>query len=155
MKLLIVGGGGREHALAWKAAKSAQVEQVYVAPGNAGTAVEEGVENVAIGAEDIDALLEFASANKIGLTIVGPEAPLVAGIVDEFEARGLTIFGPGARAAQLEGSKTFTKEFLANATLFRVRPTKASPRLSPPAPISRNRGHRSSSRLTDSPPAKA
>ena len=113
MKLLIVGGGGREHALAWKAAQSPLVTQVYVAPGNAGTDLEDGIENVAIGAEDIEALLEFASANAIGLTIVGPEAPLVAGIVDRFEASGLKIFGPGASAAQLEGSKTFTKDFLA------------------------------------------
>ena len=113
MKVLIVGGGGREHALAWKAAQSKLVQQVYIAPGNAGTALEEGMENVAIGAEDIDGLLEFASTSQIGLTIVGPEAPLVAGIVDRFEASGLTIFGPGANAAQLEGSKTFTKDFLA------------------------------------------
>ncbi len=113
MKLLIVGGGGREHALAWKAAQSPLVTRVYVAPGNAGTDLEDGIENVAIGAEDIDALLEFATANGIGLTIVGPEAPLVAGIVDRFEASGLKIFGPSASAAQLEGSKTFTKDFLA------------------------------------------
>jgi len=113
MKVLIVGGGGREHALAWKAAQSKLVQQVYIAPGNAGTALEDGMENVEIGAEDIDGLLEFASSNQIGLTIVGPEAPLVAGIVDRFEASGLTIFGPDANAAQLEGSKTFTKDFLA------------------------------------------
>jgi phosphoribosylamine--glycine ligase len=113
MKLLIVGGGGREHALAWKATQSTQVEQVYIAPGNAGTALENGVANIDIGAEDIESLLEFAIANQIDLTIVGPEAPLVAGIVDRFEAQGLTIFGPSANAAQLEGSKTFTKDFLA------------------------------------------
>ncbi|MFZ9036952.1 MAG: phosphoribosylamine--glycine ligase [Gammaproteobacteria bacterium] len=113
MKLLIVGGGGREHALAWKAAQSPLVTRVYVAPGNAGTELEDGIENVAIGAEDIDALLEFAATSEIGLTIVGPEAPLVAGIVDRFEAAGLKIFGPSANAAQLEGSKTFTKNFLA------------------------------------------
>jgi len=113
MKVLIVGGGGREHALAWKAVQSKLVEQVFIAPGNAGTALEDGMENVAIGAEDIDGLLEFASTNQIELTIVGPEAPLVAGIVDRFEASGLTIFGPRANAAQLEGSKTFTKDFLA------------------------------------------
>ena len=113
MKVLIVGGGGREHALAWKAAQSKLVHQVFIAPGNAGTALEDGMENIAIGAEDIDGLLEFASANQVDLTIVGPEAPLVAGIVDRFEASGLTIFGPGANAAQLEGSKTFTKDFLA------------------------------------------
>jgi len=113
MKVLIVGGGGREHALAWKAAQSKLVEQVFVAPGNAGTALEDGMQNIAIGAEDIDGLLEFATANQIGLTIVGPEAPLVAGIVDRFESNDLTIFGPSANAAQLEGSKTFTKDFLA------------------------------------------
>ncbi|MDH3761517.1 MAG: phosphoribosylamine--glycine ligase [Gammaproteobacteria bacterium] len=113
MKVLIVGGGGREHALAWKALQSARVNQVYVAPGNAGTELEDGIENVAIGAEDIEALLDFANSNDVDLTIVGPEAPLVAGIVDRFEAAGLTIFGPSAKAAQLEGSKTFTKDFLA------------------------------------------
>ena len=113
MKVLIIGGGGREHALAWKTLQSPQVDRVYVAPGNAGTELEDGIENVAIGAEDIEALLEFASGNDIGLSIVGPEAPLVAGIVDRFEACGLTIFGPSANAAQLEGSKTFTKDFLA------------------------------------------
>ncbi|MDH3449345.1 MAG: phosphoribosylamine--glycine ligase [Gammaproteobacteria bacterium] len=113
MKLLIVGGGGREHALAWKSAQSGMVDLVYVAPGNAGTELEQGIENLAIDAEDIDALLEFARVNQIGLTIVGPEAPLVAGIVDRFEAAGLKIFGPSAAAAQLEGSKTFTKDFLA------------------------------------------
>ncbi|MGD2171397.1 MAG: phosphoribosylamine--glycine ligase [Gammaproteobacteria bacterium] len=112
MKVLIVGGGGREHALAWKAAQSPRVEQVFIAPGNAGTELEDGIVNIAIGAEDIDSLIEFAASNDIGLTIVGPEAPLVAGIVDRFEARGLKIFGPGAGAAQLEGSKTFTKDFL-------------------------------------------
>ncbi len=113
MKVLIIGGGGREHALAWKAAQSPLVEAVYVAPGNAGTATETGIENVAIGAEDLDGLLEFARTRAIELTIVGPEAPLVAGVVDRFTAAGLVIFGPDAGAAQLEGSKTFTKDFLA------------------------------------------
>jgi len=113
MRVLIVGGGGREHALAWKAAKSPDVERVLVAPGNAGTALEARVENIDIAAEDLDALLDYAKSNRIDLTIVGPEAPLVAGIVDRFEAAGLTIFGPSAGAAQLEGSKTFTKDFLA------------------------------------------
>jgi len=112
MKLLIIGGGGREHALAWKAALSDRVEKVYIAPGNAGTALEQGVENVDIDAEDQESLLAFANTNRIDLTIVGPEAPLVAGIVDLFEANGLMIFGPSAGAAQLEGSKTFTKDFL-------------------------------------------
>ena len=113
MKVLIVGGGGREHALAWKAAQSERVETVYVAPGNAGTAHENKMQNVDIDAEDIDALKAFALANDIGLTIVGPEAPLVKGIVDDFEAAGLKIFGPRKAAAQLEGSKAFTKDFLA------------------------------------------
>ena len=112
MDILVIGGGGREHALAWKAAQSEQVNQVYVAPGNAGTAREPGLTNVDIGAEDIHSLLQFVKDNSIDLTIVGPEAPLVAGIVDQFEAAGLTIFGPSAKAAQLEGSKTFTKDFL-------------------------------------------
>ncbi len=112
MKVLIVGGGGREHALAWKVAQSPRVAQVYVAPGNAGTAREPKVENVAIGAEDIPALLQFATVRRIDLTVVGPEAPLVAGIVDEFDAAGLRCFGPTRAAAVLEGSKAFTKDFL-------------------------------------------
>ena len=113
MKVLVIGGGGREHALAWKAAQSANVSKVYVAPGNAGTALEEKLENVAIGAEDIDALKTFASENKIDLTIVGPEAPLVVGVVNQFTEAGLRCFGPTEGAAQLEGSKAFTKDFLA------------------------------------------
>ncbi|MGQ0659217.1 MAG: phosphoribosylamine--glycine ligase [Chromatiales bacterium] len=112
MKILIVGGGGREHALAWKAARSRAVEKVYVAPGNAGTAQEPKVENVAISAEDIPALVECARDHAIDLTIVGPEAPLVAGIVDAFETSGLRCFGPRKEAAILEGSKAFTKDFL-------------------------------------------
>ena len=113
MKVLVIGNGGREHALAWKAAQSAQVETVFVAPGNAGTALEPKVENVAIGVEDISALVEFAKSNAVELTIVGPEAPLVIGVVDAFLAAGLPIFGPTEAAAQLEGSKAFTKDFLA------------------------------------------
>ena len=113
MKVLIVGGGGREHALAWKAAQSDKVDTVFVAPGNAGTAREPKVANIAIGAEEIDALLAFAKEKAIDLTIVGPEAPLVIGIVDRFCAAGLRCFGPGQGAAQLEGSKAFTKDFLA------------------------------------------
>ncbi|MDH5388505.1 MAG: phosphoribosylamine--glycine ligase [Gammaproteobacteria bacterium] len=113
MKVLIVGGGGREHALAWKAAQSPKVDHVYVAPGNAGTALEDNIENIDIGAENIPALLDFAKNNDIGLTIVGPEAALVEGIVDEFSAAGLKAFGPTKGAAQLEGSKAFTKDFLA------------------------------------------
>lgn len=113
MKVLIVGGGGREHALAWKAAQSPLVKNVFVAPGNAGTAHETGMENVNIAADDLVALKNFAQANDIGLTIVGPEVPLVKGIVDEFNKAGLKIFGPSKGAAQLEGSKAFTKDFLA------------------------------------------
>jgi phosphoribosylamine--glycine ligase len=113
MKVLVIGGGGREHALAWKAAQSARVDVVYVAPGNAGTAREAKLENVAIGAEDLDGLLRFAQEQAIDLTIVGPEAPLVAGVVDRFQAAGLRCFGPSQAAAQLEGSKAFTKDFLA------------------------------------------
>jgi len=112
MKVLIVGGGGREHALAWKAAQSDQVELVYVAPGNAGTATENKLTNVAIGAEDLPALKAFAEKEEIGLTIIGPEVPLVAGIVDEFQKAGLACFGPSKAAAILEGSKSFTKDFL-------------------------------------------
>ncbi|WP_455204154.1 phosphoribosylamine--glycine ligase [Kaarinaea lacus] len=113
MKVLIIGGGGREHALAWKAAQSPQVEKVYVAPGNAGTQLETGMENVDIGVEDVSGLVAFAKNNTIGLTIVGPEAPLVIGVVDAFVAAGLRCFGPSQAAAQLEGSKAFTKDFLA------------------------------------------
>ena len=113
MKVLVIGNGGREHALAWKAAQSPLVEKIYVAPGNPGTAREAKVENVAISATDVPALVAFAQKEQIGLTIVGPEAPLVIGVVDAFRAAGLTIFGPTQAAAQLEGSKAFTKDFLA------------------------------------------
>ena len=113
MNVLIIGSGGREHALAWKAAQSAQVEQVFVAPGNAGSAAEASVSNIDIAVDDFSGLAEFAIANQVGLTIVGPEQPLVEGVVDYFEERGLKIFGPSAGAAQLEGSKAFTKDFLA------------------------------------------
>jgi phosphoribosylamine--glycine ligase len=113
MNVLVIGGGGREHALAWKAAQSPRVETVYVAPGNAGTATETGIENVALDVMDFDGLADFAAQNGVGLTIVGPEAPLVEGVVDFFQERGLRCFGPGKGAAQLEGSKAFTKDFLA------------------------------------------
>ena len=113
MNILIIGGGGREHALAWKAAQSPLADTVFVAPGNAGTAHESGVRNVPIEAGDIEALVAFARENAIGLTIVGPEVPLVAGVVDRFTAEGLRCFGPTRTAAQLEGSKTFSKDFLA------------------------------------------
>lgn len=112
MKVLIVGSGGREHALAWKCATSPRVSEVLVAPGNAGTATEPKVRNANVPAEDITALISLAEAEKVDLTIIGPEGPLVAGIVDEFSARGLKCFGPRKAPSQLEGSKAFTKEFL-------------------------------------------
>ena len=113
MNILVIGSGGREHALAWKAAQSTAVETVYVAPGNAGTANEPSLENVAITPDNFEALADFAESNKVGLTVVGPEQPLVDGIVDFFSSRQLPIFGPSSGAAQLEGSKSFTKDFLA------------------------------------------
>ena len=113
MKILIVGGGGREHALAWKTAQSPLADKVYVAPGNAGTALEPNLENVKIAAADVQGLLAFALREGIDLTIVGPEAPLVLGIVDAFKAAGLKCYGPTQAAAQLEGSKAFCKDFLA------------------------------------------
>ena len=113
MRVLVIGGGGREHALAWKCAQSPRVAEVLVAPGNAGTARENKVRNVAIEATQIEALADLAAREGVAFTIVGPEAPLVAGIADVFAARGLPCFGPGKAAAQLEGSKSFTKEFLA------------------------------------------
>ena len=112
MKVLVIGGGGREHALAWKAAQSPQVETVFVAPGNAGTALEPNLQNVEINAEDIEGLVAFGLQEEIDLTIVGPEAPLVAGVVDTFTASGLKCFGPSKAASQLEGSKAFSKDFL-------------------------------------------
>ena len=113
MKLLVIGSGGREHALAWKLAQSPRVGEVIVAPGNAGTAREPKCRNVAVNATDIDGLLQLVNEEDITLTVVGPEAPLVAGVVDRFRAEGLRIFGPTAAAAQLEGSKAFAKDFLA------------------------------------------
>jgi phosphoribosylamine--glycine ligase len=113
MNVMIIGSGGREHALAWKCARSAQVDEVFVVPGNAGTAQEPGVRNVALNAGDFAALTSFARDNQVGLTIIGPEAPLVDGIVDHFQAENLACFGPTKGAAQLEGSKAFTKDFLA------------------------------------------
>lgn len=113
MNILIVGSGGREHALAWKVAQSPKATKVFVAPGNAGTAIENGIENVAINADDISGLLAFAIKEEISLTIIGPEVPLVAGIVDAFQEAGLACFGPTAKAAQLEGSKSYCKDFMA------------------------------------------
>ena len=113
MKVLVIGSGGREHALAWKLAQSARVDEVLVAPGNAGTAHEAKCRNVAVGATDIDGLLALVERERVAVTVVGPEAPLVAGVVDRFRAAGQRIFGPTAAAAQLEGSKAFAKDFLA------------------------------------------
>src|SRR3989338_3532742 len=110
MKLLVIGSGGREHALAWRLAQGAKVQKVYVAPGNAGTALEDGVENVALSA--ISDMIEFVKRENIELTVVGPEAPLAAGVVDAFRAAGLKIFGPTKAAAQLESSKDFAKRFM-------------------------------------------
>ena len=113
MNILVIGSGGREHALSWKAAQSPLADKVFVAPGNAGTALEPNLENVNISVEDIDGLVAFAKDNEIGLAIVGPEVPLVLGVVDAFQAAGLKCFGPSKGAAQLEGSKAFSKDFLA------------------------------------------
>ncbi|KAF1712623.1 phosphoribosylamine--glycine ligase [Pseudoxanthomonas kalamensis DSM 18571] len=112
MKLLVIGAGGREHALAWKLAQSPRVSEVIVAPGNAGTATEAGCRNAAVKVTDIAGLLKLAQDEGVGLTVVGPEVPLVAGVVDAFRNAGLRIFGPSAAAAQLEGSKAFAKDFL-------------------------------------------
>ena len=112
MKVLVIGGGGREHALAWKLAQSPRVAEVFVAPGNAGTALENNVTNIDLSVSDLDGLIRFAESNAIDYTVVGPEAPLVGGLVDRFEAKGLRCFGPNADCARLEGSKAFTKEFL-------------------------------------------
>lgn len=122
MKVLVVGGGGREHALAWRCAASSSVAQVLVAPGNAGTAAEPKVRNVGVAAEDVAALRELASSERVDLTLVGPEAPLVAGVVDAFAAAGLRCFGPHRAAARLEGSKAFAKEFMRRHAI----PTAAS-----------------------------
>ena len=113
MKLLVIGSGGREHALAWKLAHSSRVDEILVAPGNAGTAREPKCRNVAVNATDIDGLLTLAQEQGVALTVVGPEAPLVLGVVDAFRAAGQRIFGPTAAAAQLEGSKAYAKDFLA------------------------------------------
>src|SRR5690606_21902597 len=113
MKALVIGGGGREHALAWKLAQSSRVSQVLVAPGNAGTATEAKCRNVDVGATDLDGLVALVEREGVSVTVVGPEQPLVAGVVDRFRAAGHRIFGPTAAAAQLEGSKAFAKDFLA------------------------------------------
>ncbi|MAZ43771.1 MAG: phosphoribosylamine--glycine ligase [Legionellales bacterium] len=133
MKILVVGGGGREHALAWKLACSPQAKKVWVAPGNAGTALEPTLENVNLSATDIEGLLAFAKENAVDLTVIGPEAPLVAGIVDTFEQAGLACLGPSQYCAQLEGSKRFCKDFFARyniptaayQTFTQTQPAKA------------------------------
>jgi phosphoribosylamine--glycine ligase len=112
MKVLVIGSGGREHALAWQCAKFDEVKEVFVAPGNAGTELEDKLTNIEVGSEDIDGLIAFVKDNQVDLTIVGPEAPLVNGVVDRFQTEGLAIFGPTQAASQLEGSKAFCKDFL-------------------------------------------
>lgn len=121
MQILVIGGGGREHAIAWKAAHSPQVKHVFVAPGNAGILSENSMSNVAIAADDLEGLLEFALSNSIDLTIVGPEIPLVAGVVDKFQEHNLKIFGPDRYCSQLEGSKSFTKAFLSRHNIPTAR----------------------------------
>ena len=129
MNILVVGSGGREHALAWKLAEPKTVQRVYVAPGNAGTALEPKLENVPLDPMDIEGLAQFAREQGCALTIIGPEAPLVAGIVDRFAKLNLPCFGPTAGAAQLEGSKSFTKNFLARHNIptapYAVLPTSS------------------------------
>lgn len=154
MKILIVGSGGREHALAWKAKQSPKVTHVFVAPGNAGTALEAGIHNVDIQADDIAGLLNFAQARSIDLTIVGPEVPLVMGIVDQFQAAGLACFGPTAKAAQLEGSKSFCKDFMARHASL-PPPTKPLPIPNRPLPTFVARARRSWSKPTAWLPGKA
>jgi phosphoribosylamine---glycine ligase len=154
MNILVVGQGGREHALAWKALRSAGVERVLVAPGNAGTARESGMENVAVAVDDFAALADLARRENVALTLVGPEAPLVAGIRDHFDAEGLACFGPTAAAARLEGSKAFSKDFLARHGIPTggYRTFTDSPR---PRPTCVPRARPSWSRPTGLPPARA
>ena len=139
MEVLVVGGGGREHALAWKLAASRRVERVFVAPGNPGTAGEPKVENIAIAADDVGGLVELASSRRIDLTVVGPEAPLVAGLADSLAAEGRPCFGPSARAARLEGSKSFAKAFLVRHGIPTAR-YETFDRLAPAADYVRSRG---------------
>ena len=152
MNLLVVGSGGREHALAWRLAQSPRIGRVYVAPGNAGTAHEDGLFNVPL--TSIPELVDFARKESIALTVVGPEAPLSQGIVDAFRAAGLRIFGPTQQAAQLESSKDFAKSFMVangipTATLCHFLRRQSGARLR-----QRSRARRLSSRPTDLPPAK-
>lgn len=135
MKILVIGSGGREHALAWRLAQAPRVQKVYVAPGNAGTALENGVENVALSS--VEELLAFAVSEQIYLTVVGPEAPLARGVVDSFRRAGLKIFGPTKAAAQLESSKDFAKAFMVS-TVFRPPSTRRSAMPRWPTPMSKN-----------------
>jgi phosphoribosylamine---glycine ligase len=143
LKVLVIGGGGREHALAWKLKQSEGVSQVFVAPGNAGTARDPQLSNLAV--TDKVALREWAQAHGVGLTVVGPEAPLAAGVVDEFRAHGLAIFGPTQAAAQLESSKAFSKAFMQRHGIPTPKPT----------PMWMPRAHPSWSRPMGWPRAKA
>ncbi len=153
MNVLVIGGGGREHALAWKIAQSPRVAKVFVAPGNAGTARENGVANVAIA--DIDGLVEFARDQAVALTIVGPEAPLAAGVVDAFRAAGLKIFGPTRAAAQLESSKDYAKAFMARHGMPTAEYRTFTRRRGRARVRRRVAARRSSSRPTASRPARA
>ena len=152
MKLLVIGSGGREHALAWHLAKTSGLQKIYVAPGNAGTARELELENLPLN--DPFELADFAEQNGIHLTVVGPEAPLAEGIVNLFRARGLRIFGPTKEAAQLESSKDFAKRFMVR---HKIPPPPLSPSAMspPPMPTSKSKARRSSSRPTDSLRARA
>ena len=152
MKVLVIGGGGREHAMAWKLSQSPKVTKVFVAPGNGGTALSNQFENVAIA--DVRELRTWAQAEKIGLTVVGPEAPLAAGVVDEFRAHGMRIFGPSKAAAQLESSKAFSKAFIA-ATASPRPTTTPLPTPLPPTPLWTAWVRPSSSRPTAWPQARA
>jgi len=142
MKVLVIGSGGREHALAWKIRQSPRVGEVLVAPGNAGTACEPGVRNVGVATNDIDCLLALAQAEQVALTVVGPEGPLVAGIVDRFRSAGLRCFGPRRIAAQLEGSKSFAKDFLARHNIPTARYAVFT-ELTPALSYVREQAHRS------------
>jgi hypothetical protein len=152
VKVLVIGGGGREHALAWKLAQSPRVQKVFVAPGNGGTARDPVLDNVDI--TDSSALADFAHGEKIGLTVVGPEAPLAAGVVDLFRGRGLRIFGPTQAAAQLESSKAFAKDFMQR---HGIPPPTTPPSTTRPRrmPSCGSRARRSSSRPTAWPRARA
>ena len=152
MRILVIGSGGREHALVWKIRQSPRVTKIYCAPGSA--AIGELAELVAIQPEQIEQLADFATKEKIDLTVVGPELPLTLGIADLFESRGLRIFGPNKAAAQLEGSKAFAKEILQENNIPTAS-SEHSPSAIPPISISRNKERPTSSRPTVLPAAKA